>query len=85
VNHAARILAARRRVAAFLLPTLPAAVAMASYAHGHGALSGAGLGMVVLLAIGAGAAAAVQLASRSVARRATELAPLARVLRGYRA
>jgi len=85
MTRAARILAARRRIAAFLLPTLPAAVAMASYAHGHGSLSGAGLGMVVLLAIGAGTAAALQLLSRAVTRPATELAPLARVFRGYRA
>lgn len=85
MNHATRIVQARRRIAAFLLPTLPATVAMAAYAHGHGSLSGAGLGMVVLLAIGAGTAAALQLLNRAVRRPATELAPLARVFRGYRA
>jgi hypothetical protein len=84
MTHASRILHLRRRVAAFLLPALPAAVAVASYAHGHGGLSGAALGMVVLLAIGAGAAAALRLVSRVGPARSGEPAPLARLTAGYR-
>lgn len=84
MTHVARVLNLRRRVAAFLLPFLPAAVAGASYAHGHGALSGQGLGMIVLLAIAAGGVAALRLVER-LGRPSAELSPLSRVLRGYRA
>ena len=76
-----RILELRRRVSAFLLPTLPAGVAMASYLHGHGSLSGRSLGLIVVAAIAAGAYAAVRLLS-GVPR---ELSPMGRLMRGYRA
>ena len=77
-----RVSRIRRHTAAFLLPALPAVVAMASYAHGHGSLPGAGLGMIVLLAIVAGAAAAIRLVS-PLSR--SEPSALAHLFRGYRA
>jgi len=44
----------RLRSAAFLLPALPTAVAVASFAHGHGALSVGALSLVIVAAIGVG-------------------------------
>ena len=86
MTHASRILNLRRRAAAFLLPTLPAAVAMAAYLHGHGGLSGEGLGVIVLGAIGAGAIAALRLVSRVRLPQSVggEMAPVVRLFTGYR-
>ena len=72
-----------RRIAAFLLPTLPGAVALAAYAHGHGSLDGRSLGMVVLMAILAGAVSAIKLLSPPPAE-AGEPAHASIAFRGYR-